>query len=202
MRETPFSDRLPFWRSWFDAVRRSGRCKRSRSSISVANGSPRPASEVIEVISPATEEVIGQVPHASTEDADRAVAAARKAFDEGPWPHMTPGRAGRGDRPPFALRSRPGRRTSPTRSLRRTARRSSGRSWARCSPPTMVLDSYVALATRVRVGRHPHGDDGRPGARAPGARRCGRRDHAVERAAVHRRAEVRSGLCSPAARSC
>jgi len=32
-------------------------------------------SEVIEVISPATEEVIGQVPHASTGDADRAVAA-------------------------------------------------------------------------------------------------------------------------------
>ena len=47
-------------------------------------------SEVIEVISPATEEVIGQVPHASTGDADRAVAAARKAFDDGPWPHMTP----------------------------------------------------------------------------------------------------------------
>jgi len=34
------------------------------------------SSEVIEVISPATEEVIGQVPHASTGDADRAVAAA------------------------------------------------------------------------------------------------------------------------------
>ena len=48
------------------------------------------SSEVIEVISPATEEVIGQVPHASTGDADRAVAAARKAFDDGPWPHMTP----------------------------------------------------------------------------------------------------------------
>ena len=38
------------------------------------------SSEIIEVISPATEEVIGQVPHASFEDADRAVAAARKAF--------------------------------------------------------------------------------------------------------------------------
>ena len=29
------------------------------------------SSEIIEVISPATEEVIGQVPHASTADADR-----------------------------------------------------------------------------------------------------------------------------------
>src|SRR5262245_56300483 len=48
------------------------------------------SSEVIEVVSPASEEVIGQVPHASTADADKAIAAARKAFDEGPWPHMTP----------------------------------------------------------------------------------------------------------------
>jgi acyl-CoA reductase-like NAD-dependent aldehyde dehydrogenase len=46
-------------------------------------------TEVIEVISPHTEEVIGRVPHASREDVDRAVAAARKAFDEGPWPRMS-----------------------------------------------------------------------------------------------------------------
>ena len=47
-------------------------------------------SDVIEVISPATEEVIGQVPHGSPADMDRAVAAARVAFDDGPWPHMSP----------------------------------------------------------------------------------------------------------------
>ncbi|MEU7498456.1 aldehyde dehydrogenase [Streptomyces griseofuscus] len=46
--------------------------------------------DVIEVISPHTEEVIGRVPHASRADVDRAVAAARRAFDEGPWPRMTP----------------------------------------------------------------------------------------------------------------
>jgi betaine-aldehyde dehydrogenase len=45
---------------------------------------------VIEVISPATEEVIGQVPDGTTEDIDKAVAAARRAFDEGPWPHLNP----------------------------------------------------------------------------------------------------------------
>jgi acyl-CoA reductase-like NAD-dependent aldehyde dehydrogenase len=45
--------------------------------------------DVIEVISPHTEEVIGRVPHASRADVDRAVAAARKAFDEGPWPRLT-----------------------------------------------------------------------------------------------------------------
>src|SRR6476619_4013104 len=43
---------------------------------------------VIEVISPHTEEVIGRVPHASAADVDRAVAAARRAFDEGPCPRM------------------------------------------------------------------------------------------------------------------
>ncbi|GGY66468.1 aldehyde dehydrogenase [Streptomyces omiyaensis] len=42
----------------------------------------------IEVVSPHTEEVIGRVPHASRADVDRAVAAARRAFDEGPWPRM------------------------------------------------------------------------------------------------------------------
>ncbi|SDK01683.1 aldehyde dehydrogenase [Streptomyces indicus] len=45
--------------------------------------------DVIEVVSPHTEEVIGRVPHAAQGDVDRAVAAARRAFDEGPWPRMS-----------------------------------------------------------------------------------------------------------------
>jgi len=50
-----------------------------------------PSSDsVIDVISPITEEVIASVPEAREADVDRAVAAARKAFDEGPWPRMTP----------------------------------------------------------------------------------------------------------------
>jgi len=44
----------------------------------------------IDVISPATEEVVGRVPDATQADVDKAVAAARQAFDSGPWPHMTP----------------------------------------------------------------------------------------------------------------
>ncbi len=47
-------------------------------------------SETIDVISPATEEVFGRVPHASEEDVDRAVAAARTAFDSGLWPRTAP----------------------------------------------------------------------------------------------------------------
>ncbi|MBV9040703.1 MAG: aldehyde dehydrogenase family protein, partial [Acidimicrobiia bacterium] len=50
-----------------------------------------PASgKTIEVINPATEEVVGVVPEGSESDMDRAVEAARKAFDEGPWPQTTP----------------------------------------------------------------------------------------------------------------
>ncbi len=47
-------------------------------------------SEVIEVHSPATGELVGKVPLASAADVDAACAAARKAFDEGPWPQMSP----------------------------------------------------------------------------------------------------------------
>jgi acyl-CoA reductase-like NAD-dependent aldehyde dehydrogenase len=43
-----------------------------------------------EVISPSTEEAVGEVPVATEADADRAVAAARAAFDDGPWPRLAP----------------------------------------------------------------------------------------------------------------
>ncbi|GAA0992762.1 aldehyde dehydrogenase [Acrocarpospora macrocephala] len=49
-----------------------------------------PASTgTIEVISPHTEEIIARVPDGTPADMDRAVAAARTAFDHGPWPRMT-----------------------------------------------------------------------------------------------------------------
>ncbi|MFG1934733.1 aldehyde dehydrogenase [Mycobacterium sp. NPDC048908] len=44
----------------------------------------------ISVISPHSEELIGETPGASAADVDRAVTAARRAFDEGPWPRLTP----------------------------------------------------------------------------------------------------------------
>jgi acyl-CoA reductase-like NAD-dependent aldehyde dehydrogenase len=43
-----------------------------------------------DVISPRSEQRIGSVPAASKEDIDAAVAAARRAFDEGEWPRLTP----------------------------------------------------------------------------------------------------------------
>lgn len=42
-----------------------------------------------EVTSPTTEQVLASVPDAGRIDAERAVRAARSAFDSGPWPHMT-----------------------------------------------------------------------------------------------------------------
>lgn len=43
----------------------------------------------LEVTSPSTEEVIGHAPSGSALDIDRAVEAARDAFDNGAWPHLS-----------------------------------------------------------------------------------------------------------------
>ncbi len=42
------------------------------------------------VYNPATGDVTAQVAEGEKEDIGRAVTAARKAFDEGPWAWMTP----------------------------------------------------------------------------------------------------------------
>jgi acyl-CoA reductase-like NAD-dependent aldehyde dehydrogenase len=44
----------------------------------------------LSVISPVTEEVVMTFAEATPRDVDRAVAAAREAFDHGPWPRLTP----------------------------------------------------------------------------------------------------------------
>jgi betaine-aldehyde dehydrogenase len=51
---------------------------------------PPAGTQTIEVISPHSEEVIGRVPEGTPDDMDRAVAAARRAFDHGPWPRVDP----------------------------------------------------------------------------------------------------------------
>ena len=48
----------------------------------------------IDVVSPSTEEVVARVPDATAADVDKAVAAAREAFDRGPWPRMAPAERG------------------------------------------------------------------------------------------------------------
>jgi len=55
------------------------------------NGEWRPShgDEWMVAINPATEEEVGRVPAAVEQDIDDAVAAAREAFDKGPWPRMS-----------------------------------------------------------------------------------------------------------------
>ena len=87
-------------------------------------------TDVIEVVSPSTEEVIARVPDATEGDVDKAVAAARQAFDHGPWPRMAP--AERAEILTRVGRRSPARsRTWPRPSARRWARRSAGPNWAR-----------------------------------------------------------------------
>ena len=54
-------------------------------------GSDRLSSpEQIPVVSPATGKVIGSIPRGTKVEIDLAVSAARRAFDLGPWPKMSP----------------------------------------------------------------------------------------------------------------
>src|SRR5579872_5762180 len=61
------------------------------------NGEWIETSKTFDTINPATEEVITQIASASSQDVDRAVAAARKAFDDrnGPWRKMSASERGR-----------------------------------------------------------------------------------------------------------
>jgi len=47
------------------------------------------STATIDVIDPSTTDVIAKVPDANSQDVDRAVQAARAAFDEGPWKDAT-----------------------------------------------------------------------------------------------------------------
>jgi betaine-aldehyde dehydrogenase len=53
------------------------------------------ASATLEVIDPATNEVIARAPDAGADDVNRAVSAARAAFDDGPWSRATAQERGR-----------------------------------------------------------------------------------------------------------
>ncbi len=50
---------------------------------------------VFPVYDPSTEEIIAEVPEADEKDVDRAVAAAKTAFNSGPWPQATAQERGR-----------------------------------------------------------------------------------------------------------
>src|SRR5438105_1075675 len=53
------------------------------------------SGKMFDVFNPANGTVITRVPESDREDINRAVAAARKAFEFGPWPRMTPSERGK-----------------------------------------------------------------------------------------------------------
>ncbi|WP_372666051.1 aldehyde dehydrogenase [Amycolatopsis kentuckyensis] len=63
----------------------------TRNQLFIGGAWTTPSStELVDIVSPHDNAVIGRAAQALPADVDRAVAAARKAFDEGPWPHTTP----------------------------------------------------------------------------------------------------------------
>ncbi len=131
---------------------------------------PSQSRATIEVIAAATELPLGRVPDASPADIDRAVAAARRAFDAGPFPDWTP--AERGDaisRLSKALQARaPKLAETISRENGCPAQQSLG---VQVFSASMVLDIYAgivrdfafveeragAIGNRVRVRRAPVG---------------------------------------------
>ena len=53
------------------------------------------SAKTFPVYDPASEEIIAQVPDANADDVNRAVAAAKAAFEEGPWASTTAQERGR-----------------------------------------------------------------------------------------------------------
>jgi len=131
---------------------------------------PSASRASIEVVCASTEEPLGRVPDASPADIDRAVAAARRAFDTGPYPDWTPAeRADAISRLSKALQARaPKIAETITRENGCPAQQAMG---VQVFAATMVLDSYAdfarsfvfveerpgAIGNRVRVRRAPVG---------------------------------------------
>jgi acyl-CoA reductase-like NAD-dependent aldehyde dehydrogenase len=61
---------------------------RVSSLIDGESAAPRSGGEDLPVVNPATEETISVLREADAAEVDAAVGAARRAFDEGPWPRM------------------------------------------------------------------------------------------------------------------
>jgi len=108
------------------------------------------SSATLDVISPFTEERFAMVPEGGVEDIDRAVAAARHAFDEGPWPHLAPGERAEMMAAVSAVLQR--RNEDVATAITREMGCPIG--WSRMGQAlaaTMVLDTYVGLARELTV---------------------------------------------------
>jgi aldehyde dehydrogenase (NAD+) len=66
----------------------SGSCDFDRLLIGSSWKDPATAQR-LDIRSPANGKLVGSAPHAAPKDVDAAVAAARRAFDKGPWPQLS-----------------------------------------------------------------------------------------------------------------
>jgi betaine-aldehyde dehydrogenase len=115
----------------------------------------------IDVVSPNTEEVIGRVPDATPADVDRAVAAAREAFDKGAFPRWSPEERADGiSRLSEALKKR-SQEIASTISSENGSPISSSLGLQVLSS-TMVLDVYAGLAREFAFDETRKGLMGQP----------------------------------------
>ena len=140
------------------------------------------STAVFDVISPTTEELVGRVPEAQVADVDRAVAAAREAFDHGPWPRMAPTeRAVVLTKVADAIRN-------DMQGISELISNEMGSpiSWgtlAQVLAPTMILDYYAGLGSTFAFDTVKDGLMG-PVLVTQGAGRGGGRHHPLERPAL------------------
>jgi len=69
--------------------------KQPKGNLVGGNWAPAASGQQFEVFNPADASVIARVPDSDREDINRAVAAARKAFESGSWPKLTPSERGK-----------------------------------------------------------------------------------------------------------
>jgi phenylacetaldehyde dehydrogenase len=69
--------------------------KKPKQNLIGGQWTPAASGKSFEVFNPADASVIARVPDSDKEDINRAVVAARRAFESGPWQRLTPGERGR-----------------------------------------------------------------------------------------------------------
>ena len=69
--------------------------KKPKRNLIAGKWVPAASGKMFDVVNPADASVLARVPDGEKEDIDRAVAAARRAFEAGPWGRLTPSERGR-----------------------------------------------------------------------------------------------------------
>ena len=69
--------------------------KKPKQNLIGGKWSPAASGKLFDVFNPADASVIARVPDSDKEDINRAVSAARRAFESGPWRRLTPSERGK-----------------------------------------------------------------------------------------------------------